>query len=169
MKEVRESVLKAFDGLSQNIDDTRAYLQLYQEDVEVQRRVEELYVAILESVQDMTTWLNHNPISMSTRSSSSWPMTNSNWQTKEESFKAFFQHNSYGRPLQEKITTNIQEKTIAFKDRIQICLHARILNIDNHVVKLSDNSQRAFSTLFNFLGGIARDCKCKSLFFIPTI
>jgi hypothetical protein len=78
MKEVRESVLKAFDGLSQNIDDTRAYLQLYQEDVEVQRRVEELYVAILESVQDMTTWLNHNPISMSTRSSSSWPMTNSN-------------------------------------------------------------------------------------------
>jgi hypothetical protein len=68
MKEVRESILKAFDGLSQNIDDTRVYLQLYQEDVEVQERAEELYVAILESVQDMTTWLNHNPISMSTKS-----------------------------------------------------------------------------------------------------
>lgn len=67
MKEVRESVLKAFDGLSQNIDDTRAYLQLYRQDVEVQERAEELYVAILESVQDMTNWLNHNPISMSTK------------------------------------------------------------------------------------------------------
>ncbi|KAE9365710.1 hypothetical protein N431DRAFT_472312 [Stipitochalara longipes BDJ] len=138
MKEVRESILKAFDGLSQNIDDTRDYLKLYREgDLEVQERAEELYVAILESVQDMTNWLNHNPI--------------------KESFKAFFQHSSYGRPLQEKITTNIQEKTTAFKDRIQICLHTRILNIDNHVVNLNDNSQRSFSILFDCLGTIARD------------
>ena len=78
MKEVRESVLKAFDGLSQNIDDTRGYLQLYREDVEVQERAEELYVAILESVQEMTTWLNHNPISTSTESQPSLLMTTSN-------------------------------------------------------------------------------------------
>jgi len=86
-------------------------------------------------------------------------MKNFNLQTKEESFKAFFQHSSYGRPLQEKITTTIQEKTIAFKERIQICLHARIFNIENQVVRLNDNSQRVFSTLINLLGGIARDCK----------
>jgi hypothetical protein len=78
MKEVRESVLKAFDGLSQNIDDTRAYLQLYREDVEVQGRAEELYIAVLESVQEMTTWLNHNPISMSTEAQPTLLMTSSN-------------------------------------------------------------------------------------------
>ena len=61
MKRIREQVLKCLARLSQIIGSIKSYIQLYTGDVVLRQKAEDLYLAILEAVECMMTWLNHKP------------------------------------------------------------------------------------------------------------
>lgn len=63
MKHIRGLVLTAFDSLGENIENTKSYIRIYSQDRELQKRAEDLYVAILEAVEGITIWLRQNPMS----------------------------------------------------------------------------------------------------------
>lgn len=62
MKAIRESIIKAFDALSETIDSTNVYIRFYSSDVILQQKAEDLYIAILEAVKGITEWLKKNPL-----------------------------------------------------------------------------------------------------------
>ena len=65
IKLLRATILRTFDSLGENIDNTKAYIRIYSRDQELQDRAEDLYVAILEAVEAIVTWLENHPLSKS--------------------------------------------------------------------------------------------------------
>jgi hypothetical protein len=115
MKSIRESIFKTFDGLSDTIDNTNTFIRAY-EDHTLHLRAEDLYVAVLEAVKGITFWLRRNPLA--------------------ESFKVFFLQNNYGKKLEDKMTTDIQNAATLFEERIKALLHIRVENIDQNVASI---------------------------------
>jgi hypothetical protein len=48
----------------------------------------------------------------------------------------FFLQNNYGKELEDKMTTNIQNAAISFEERIKALLHIRVENIDQNVASI---------------------------------
>ncbi|KAI9810739.1 MAG: hypothetical protein M1827_006077 [Pycnora praestabilis] len=107
-------------SLSETIEASEDYLEIYREDHELFRRAENLYIAVLEGVEGMMEWIDKNAF--------------------KEAVKAFFQQDSYANTLEEQITTEIQGKTKAFCNRATECLHRRIKSIENGVNRVEDHT-----------------------------
>lgn len=65
MKVIRELIFKTFDGLSDTLDHTNVYIRYYSGDESLQQKAEDLYIATLDAVKDVTSWLRKNPLSKS--------------------------------------------------------------------------------------------------------
>ena len=65
MKLIRELVFKTFDGLSDTLDHTNVLIRCYSGDDSLGRKAEDLYIATLDAVKEITTWLRKNPLSTS--------------------------------------------------------------------------------------------------------
>lgn len=63
MKAVRERVLNCLGKLSDEIQGTKSYLQIYQDDQKLWEAAEDLYVGILVGVESMTLWLDEKAYS----------------------------------------------------------------------------------------------------------
>lgn len=48
----------------------------------------------------------------------------------------FFLQNNYGKELEDKMTTNIQNAATSFEERIKALLHIRVENIDQNVASV---------------------------------
>lgn len=64
MKAIRESILNTFDGLSDTLDNTDVYIRYYSRDQSLRQKAEDLYIAILDAVKGIISWLGKNPLSM---------------------------------------------------------------------------------------------------------
>ncbi|KAJ5088349.1 hypothetical protein N7456_011965 [Penicillium angulare] len=127
MQAIRESVMKSFSSLSETIDSTYHYIRVYSGDYILRQRSEDLYIAILEAVRGVTIWLTANPLA--------------------QSFKAFFQQNDYGKKLEAKMTTSIQDKASKFEERVQVLLHIKVQNIDQNVISVKHDITEVISDL----------------------
>ncbi|KAL1616704.1 hypothetical protein SLS54_008271 [Diplodia seriata] len=58
MKEVRDKVFKCLARIPEVVEYTKGYLRLYRDDADLHQIAQDLYVAILEAVEDMTAWFN---------------------------------------------------------------------------------------------------------------
>lgn len=63
MKVIRESIFKTFDGLSDTLDNTNVYIRYYSGDQLLRQKAEDLYIAILDAVKGIISWLGKNPLS----------------------------------------------------------------------------------------------------------
>lgn len=77
--------------------------------------------------------------------------------------KAFFQQRSYAKPLEETITTQIQEKSKAFSDRARVCFHLRVKDIDNNVLGIGAGVKKIVAPFFNLLLASVQNAECKLL------
>jgi hypothetical protein len=86
----------------------------------------------------------------------------------------------YAKPLEEAITSQIQEKSRLFSDRARVCLHLRAESIQNSVNRVEDGMGRVeggisrvedaankntdlFTSINNLLVGIVKDAECNVL------
>ncbi|KAL0253482.1 hypothetical protein SLS55_010461 [Diplodia seriata] len=65
MKEVRDKVFKCLARIPEVVEYTKGYLRLYRDDADLHQIAQDLYVAILEAVEDMTAWFNEKAYSES--------------------------------------------------------------------------------------------------------
>ena len=64
MGEVRKKILDALDCIPEHLEIPESYMQLYQDDETLQRKAQELYMALLIAIEGMLDWLDHKAYSM---------------------------------------------------------------------------------------------------------
>lgn len=63
MSEIRDKAFKCLARVPEVIEYTKGYLHLYCDDIDLRRIAQDLYIAILEAVQDMMAWFNEKAYS----------------------------------------------------------------------------------------------------------
>jgi hypothetical protein len=59
MSKVRTRILQALNNLSNTIEWSNDYIDVYRSDEELMDKAEQLYLAVLEGIEAMMTWLDH--------------------------------------------------------------------------------------------------------------
>ncbi|KAF5641649.1 (dimethylallyl)adenosine tRNA methylthiotransferase [Fusarium sp. NRRL 52700] len=118
-KEIRELIIKSFDSLSVHIKGSNSYIRMYAWNENLRMKTEEFYIAILEAIEGITKWLQKSYMG--------------------STLKSFFNPSDYGKDLEEKLTTNIQEKADAFEDAVTLCLHDMTQMIHHNVLRVGQS------------------------------
>ncbi|EAQ86293.1 hypothetical protein CHGG_07546 [Chaetomium globosum CBS 148.51] len=56
-REIQELIIRTLDSLSQHVEGTKSFLMMYAWDEDVRQKTEDLYIAILETIEALTEWL----------------------------------------------------------------------------------------------------------------
>ncbi|KAL6810033.1 hypothetical protein J3E69DRAFT_377931 [Trichoderma sp. SZMC 28015] len=131
-KEVREDILELFNSLSGRIDNVKQKMKLYNQDVDLQAKSEELYMAVCNCILHCTKWLDK--------------------KSSVESFKAFFQQSRYGRDIKES-RQNMMKKAQEFERTIKICFMREVREIHHDVEWMKG----PIFAIFCMLASIAKD------------
>lgn len=126
MQEVRNKILNTMASMSDTIDASKDYLEIYRDDQKLFERAEDLYIAVLNAVEGMILWIDESAY--------------------KKVIKVFCQQGSYASTLEDQITTELRAKTKAFCDRAKECLHDRVKDIGDGIKTLKDMAA-AFSEL----------------------
>ncbi|RAL17394.1 uncharacterized protein BO97DRAFT_409832 [Aspergillus homomorphus CBS 101889] len=139
MSTVREFVLGSLDSLSQPIQDVSPYLYTYSWSEELLEKSHELYMCVLDAVEEITLWISK---------------TKGVVRGVIAIGKAFVQQDDYGKKLETKITTSVGEKAIAFEKAVKSCLSIEVHDMGQNVVRIGegqdemkDNLRRAAASL----------------------
>jgi hypothetical protein len=140
MSKVRKKIFEALESLSDTVQWSSDFLEVYESDDELYKKAEELYLALLEGIEGMMEWLDH--------------------KAYVEAVKSFFQQETYGKPIEKRIEL-IKEKSKAFQKRIGYLLHQRALDIHNEVQTLRQEHRIANRTLIALFQGVIKDANCQ--------
>lgn len=64
MQEVRNKILNTMASMSDTIDASKDYLEIYRDDQKLFERAEDLYIAVLNAVEGMILWIDESAYSM---------------------------------------------------------------------------------------------------------
>lgn len=135
MSKLRKKIFDALESLSGTMQWSSDFLEVYESDDELNKKAEELYLALLEGIEGMMEWLDH--------------------KAYVEAVKSFFQQETYGKPVEKRIEL-MEEKSKAFQKRIEYLLHQRALDIQNEVQALRYENRIANRTLISISGSCQR-------------
>ncbi|KAK6440343.1 hypothetical protein LTR95_003424 [Oleoguttula sp. CCFEE 5521] len=110
LKDIREKILDCLGALTRTVEGTKKMHDLYYGDRELWQAAEDLYIALLDAVEDMVAWLDEKA-----------------WRRV---MGALFKQNNYANPLMEKIKLAVETKAKAFHEHLEFCQHRRIQKID---------------------------------------
>ncbi|EAA29145.2 hypothetical protein GE21DRAFT_8411 [Neurospora crassa] len=131
-KEVRETILQMLDSLGDTVSHSKAQIRLYSDDPDLKEKSEDLYMAILDFVAYVVSYLNRS--------------------SAIESFKAFFQQTDYGSKLDDAVD-KVKKASASFEGSVSICFQTRVEIIDKNVRALVSPIMALYFTL----GGLVRD------------
>ncbi|EGZ75884.1 hypothetical protein NEUTE2DRAFT_126834 [Neurospora tetrasperma FGSC 2509] len=131
-KEVRETILQMLDSLGDTVSHSKAQIKLYSDDPDLKEKSEDLYMAILDFVAYVVSYLNR--------------------PSAIESFKAFFQQADYGSKLDDAVD-KVKKASASFEGSVSICFQTRVEEIDKNVRALVSPIMALYFTL----GGLVRD------------
>ncbi|KAK5991555.1 hypothetical protein PT974_09839 [Cladobotryum mycophilum] len=115
-REIRGMIIRTLDSLSELIEGSKSFIQMYTWNDELKQRTEDLYIAILEAVEGITEWLKQSPLG--------------------KALKSFVTQSDYGTKLEEKLSRNIEDKAALFSAVIAQCLHAAVNTTHHNVLTL---------------------------------
>ncbi|RAH44633.1 uncharacterized protein BO95DRAFT_515435 [Aspergillus brunneoviolaceus CBS 621.78] len=121
MSAVRELILGSLDSLSQPIEDASPYLYTYAWSKTLLEKAQDLYMSVLDAVDDLTQWMAR------TRG-----VVRGTWERS----KAFVQQDDYGQDLEHQIVTRVGEAANAFEKAVKICLNTEVHDMGQNVVRL---------------------------------
>ncbi|OJJ98406.1 hypothetical protein ASPACDRAFT_53301 [Aspergillus aculeatus ATCC 16872] len=121
MSAVRELILGSLDSLSQPIEDASPYLYTYAWSEMLLEKAQDLYMSVLDAVEDLTQWM------AKTRG-----VVRGTWERS----KALVQQDDYGRDLEHQIITRVGEAANAFEKAVKICLNTEVHDLGQNVVRL---------------------------------
>ncbi|KAK3493695.1 hypothetical protein B0T13DRAFT_531011 [Neurospora crassa] len=127
--EVRETILQMLDSLGDTVSHSKAQIKLYSDDPDLKEKSEDLYMAILDFVAYVVSYLNRS--------------------SAIESFKAFFQQTDYGSKLDDAVD-KVKKASASFEGSVSICFQTRVEKIDKNVRALV----LPIEALFFILAGI---------------
>ncbi|KAL0253355.1 hypothetical protein SLS55_010332 [Diplodia seriata] len=163
-KDLRELILGSLQALEVEIDYAKTYIREYAWNDELRQKTEDLYIAILDAVEEITKWIEK---STGIRGFLYEPV------------KAVMQQDDYGRKLQAAVTDNVREKVEAFDRAVRACLHTEVRDTGKNVVTVGrmlevvhgqidgqtgdlKKMSATVSTLEDLLRGMAREADGKS-------
>ncbi|KAM7188377.1 adenosine trna methylthiotransferase [Naviculisporaceae sp. PSN 640] len=118
-RQLREVIVAALESLDAEINFTKILIREYAWDENIRKTSDDLYVAILDAVEAIMTWIE-----------------------KRKGFrgqlfqagKAIARQNDYGADLETQVSTNIKEKVEAFERAVRTCLSLETRAIATNVV-----------------------------------
>ncbi|EGO60161.1 hypothetical protein NEUTE1DRAFT_97352 [Neurospora tetrasperma FGSC 2508] len=125
-KEVRETILQMLDSLGDTVSHSKAQIKLYSDDPDLKEKSEDLYMAILDFVAYVVSYLNR--------------------PSAIESFKAFFQQADYGSKLDDAVD-KVKKASASFEGSVSICFQTRVEEIDKNVRALVSPIMALYFTL----------------------
>ncbi|KAF4826774.1 hypothetical protein CGCTS75_v008783 [Colletotrichum tropicale] len=112
LDEVRTKILACLESLPEIVEQTEAYVNIYDADPKVWSAAESLYIGILDGVEGMLQWIDESAF--------------------ERAFKVLLLPATFGAKLEEEtIKKNINDKVIIFRETVQVNLHRRLGRQEN--------------------------------------
>ncbi|KAL3299816.1 adenosine trna methylthiotransferase [Colletotrichum asianum] len=112
LDEVRTKILACLESLPEIVEQTEAYVNIYDADPKVWSAAENLYIGILDGVERMLQWIDESAF--------------------ERAFKSLLLPATFGAKLEEEtIKKNINDKVIIFRETVQVNLHRRMGRQEN--------------------------------------
>lgn len=127
-KQLREIILGALESLDSEINFTKILIREYAWDENVHKTTEDLYVAILDAVEAIMTWIEKRKgcelpyLPFQARHCLTMLHLDLAVRGIMQAGKAITRQNDYGKELEAQVSTNIKEKVEAFERAVRTCL-----------------------------------------------
>ncbi|OJD32653.1 adenosine trna methylthiotransferase [Diplodia corticola] len=118
-RDLRELILGSLQALEVEIDYAKTYIREYAWNDELRQKTENLYIAVLDAVEEITKWIEK---SKGLRGFFFEPV------------KAVVQQGDYGKKLEAAVKDNVTEKVEAFDRAVQACLHTEVRDTGKNVI-----------------------------------
>ncbi|KAK3953874.1 hypothetical protein QBC32DRAFT_386268 [Pseudoneurospora amorphoporcata] len=128
-QEVRHTIFDMLDSLGDTVSHSKAQIRLYSDDMDLKEKSEDLFMAILDFVAYVVSYLNRS--------------------SARESFKALFHQSDYESGLNDAVD-KVKNASELFERSVSICFQTRVEKIDKNIQALSTPLVSIFFTLAGF-------------------